>query len=230
MILFIDNDNKKIYIVAPKCGNTTIARMLNVNLHYNYKNELDKLNNPEYTKIIVVRNVVDRFLSGFYEDFFNSGKCYNNMDITFDEYLLFLYKCYKEKIPNVNNINNIPLWWGKNQVLNITNDEGNFCSHIQSQKFAISHIINSLTCNNIQIMDTNNLSSITNIKENVKVKNIPKDFDISTSYLSYMKKNNIIISSNLLTSSQINIILEMYEDDVKLIHDLQNKCFNLQNF
>ena len=39
MILFIDNDNKKIYIVAPKCGNTTIARMLNVNLHYNYKNE-----------------------------------------------------------------------------------------------------------------------------------------------------------------------------------------------
>jgi len=74
MIVFLDETNKVFYIMPPKCGTTTIAKMLNVDLHSIY--DLSNINNTEYKKVIIIRkDIVDRFLSGFYEDLFNNT-CY----------------------------------------------------------------------------------------------------------------------------------------------------------
>ena len=95
MLIFIDKENKIFYIMSPKCGTTTIANMLSVDINYKYpKEELDNLNNPEYKKIIIVRkSIIDRFLSGFYEDLFNN--------ITFKELLLVVLTIIETK-PNKN--------------------------------------------------------------------------------------------------------------------------------
>ena len=56
MLLKFDNYNKIIYIMAPKCSTTTIANMLNMDLHQPYtKEDLNNLNNLEYKKIIILR-------------------------------------------------------------------------------------------------------------------------------------------------------------------------------
>ena len=229
MLLFIDENNKICYIMAPKCGSTSIANYLNTNLHNNYEN--DQLKNDEYVKIIIIRNdIVDRFLSGFYEDLFNNT-CYNNMDVSFDDYLLFLYKCYTEKIPNVNNLSfylnkDIPVWYGNcsEQNENITDIYGNFCSHIQSQKYSINNIINHIIGENVKIIEVNDLSKLLpNIKKcNVKQKK-KYDLDLTQITLSHMKNNNIIISKESLTESQIQLILKIYEEDIVFINELTNK-------
>jgi len=241
MLLFIDNCNKIIYIMAPKCGTNSIADLLHVNIHKEYTNsELDNLNNPEYKKIIIIRKfIIDRFLSGFYEDLFNNT-CYNNMDITFNDYLLFLYKCYKDKIPNVNNMNvynglDIPIWFGNCSKVSrsITNHNGDFCSHIQSQKYSIFNIINEIKCKNIQLIELNNLSLIIPQikKKNVKKKmlKIPNNFDISNLSLAHIKRNIIIIPSNYLTTFQKQIILDMYEEDIKFFRELEEKFKYLEH-
>jgi hypothetical protein len=227
--------------MAPKCGTTTIAGMLNVHLHIEYSvSELDNLNNPEYKKIIIIRkNVIDRFLSGFYEDLFNNY-CYDNLDVTFNDYLLFLYKCFKEKIKNVNNMNvynnnlDAPVWFGNcsELTLNITDENGNFCSHIMSQKYALSYIINKINCKNVQIVELNNLSSLLNLREEneknkkIKISNIQDDFIFSKIYLSEIKKKRIIIPSNYLNKKQQKKILEMYEEDTIFFNELEKK-FNV---
>lgn len=235
MLIFIDNSNKIIYIMAPKCGTTTIANMLNVSVNHKYSNEeLDNLNNPEYKKIIIIRkSIVDRFLSGFYEDLFNNS-CYNNMDITFDNYLNFLYKCHNNKIPNVNNINiynevNIPVWFGNCSDVynNITDNNGNFCSHIMSQKYALYNIVNNIKCKNVEIIELNNLSVILPQIEKKNVKNkidkLPNGLNISDMTLSYIKSNKIIISSIFLNEKQQQIILDIYKEDIVFLNELDEK-------
>lgn len=240
MLLYIDNCKKVIYIMAPKCGTSTIAGILNIPLHIEYSvSELDNLNNPEYKKIIIIRkNVIDRFLSGFYEDLFNNT-CYKNLDVTFNDYLLFLYKCFKEKIPNVNNMNiynnnlNAPVWFGScsNLQLNITDENGDFCSHIMSQKYALSYIINKINCKNVQIVELNNLSSILNLREentkNKRIKsNIKDDLNFSETLLSCIKEEIIIISCKYLNNEHKKIILDMYEEDAIFFNELEKK-FNV---
>ena len=197
MFNFLDEINKIIYIMAPKCGTTTIASMLNVNLHT--KQDLSNINNPEYKKIIIIRkNVIDRFLSGFYEDLYNNS-CYDNCNVTFNDYLLFLYKCFQEKKPHVDNMKiytetDIPIWFGEcsGLKLNITNDKGQFISHIQSQKTAISNIVSLINnTTNVEIIELKNLSKITNnIKKNVKNKifKLSDEINFSELSLSYIKK------------------------------------------
>ena len=239
MLIFIDKGNKIIYIMSPKCGTTTIANMLNVDINYKYpKEELDNLNNPEYKKIIIIRkSIIDRFLSGFYEDLFNNT-CYNNMEITFNDYLMFLHKCYTEKIPNVDNIHiynnlNMPLWFGNCSGVyrSITDKNGNFSSHIMSQKYAICNLVNKIICNdNVQVIELNNLSSI--LPNNIEKKNVKKkieneeNINISNMTLSYIKANRIIISSKFLDEKQKEIILDMYKEDLLFIEMLEKK-FNM---
>ena len=237
MICFIDEINKIYYIMAPKCGTTTIAHMLNVDLHTEY--DLSNINNPEYKIIIIIRkNVVNRFLSGFYEDLFNNS-CYDNINVTFNDYLLFLYKCFQEKIPYVDNMKiyngqNIPIWFGNcsKKFLSITDNEGQFISHIQSQKIAIYNIvklINNKT--NVKIVELNDLSKFTNnIKKNIKNKiyELPDGInDFSKLPLSYIKKNEIIINDNLLNDKQKEIILDIYGEDLIFIKELE---VNFSNF
>lgn len=229
MLLFVDEKNKICYIMAVKCGSHTISKYLNTNLHTAYTNH--QLTNDEYTKIIIFRkDVVDRFLSGFYEDLFNNT-CYNNMDVTFNDYLLFLYKCYIEKIPNVNNLScylnkDIPVWYGNCSKVckNITNNNGIFCSHIQTQKTSIYGIVSKIGGKNVKIIELNDLSKlIPNIKSyNVKKKQ-KYDLDLTKITLSDMKKNKIIISTDCLNDSQIQLILKICEEDIKFINELIDK-------
>jgi hypothetical protein len=237
MLLYIDFINKIIYIMAPKCGSTTIAKMLNIDLHTKYSDvELENLMNPEYKKIIILRkSVVDRFLSGFYEDLFNNT-CYDNMNVTFEDYLLFLQECFEKKIPNVNKINilneeDIPVWFGNDSgyTLSITDENGDFRSHIMTQKYAIKHITDKIQCKNVQLIDLHDLSSILplnvelhNVKE--KLDNLPSEYvDISNIILSKIKSNRIIISSKLLNEEQQKIITNIYEEDLIFFKELEEK-------
>ena len=54
MIIYVDYKNNRIFILAPKCGNNTLANYLNVPLHVEYPNIIDMLNNNKFTKIIVL--------------------------------------------------------------------------------------------------------------------------------------------------------------------------------
>ncbi len=233
MLYFIDINTKTIYIMAPKCGTTSIANMLNTNiLNENTNQIMQNLNNPEYKKIIIIRrSIISRFLSGFYEDLFNNT-CYDNMNISFYDYLVFLYTCFKEKKPNVNNIIldslDYPLWFGNcsNLKLSITDSNGDFCSHIMSQTYALSNIVSVIECKNVQLIELDSLNKwIQNaIKCNVKEKNKEfKDVDFSQLSLSYIKSNKIIISKDKLGNKEIEMINEMYNEDYIFIQSLIDK-------
>jgi len=230
MIYYIDYIKKIIYIMAPKCGTTTISTYLKKSLHTKYDNNL--LFDKGYLKLVIYReNIIERFISGFYEDLFNN-LCYDNMDITFNEYLLFLYNCFKNKISNANSINidlnkNIPVWWGNcsNIFLPITNNDGSFISHIQSQKYAISKLINSFKDDNIKIIELNNINLLigSDLKCNVKNKKMYDNVNLFTIKLCELKKNKIIISPNMLNNEQKDIILQIYQEDVDFINELKFK-------
>ena len=49
------------------------------------------------------------------------------------------------------------------------------------------------------------------------------DLDLTHITLSYMKKNNILISRDCLNDSQIQLILKIYEEDILFINELTNK-------
>jgi len=231
MLYFVDSNEKKIYIMAPKCGTTTIANMLKKNI---LEENIIKqhLNDSEYIKIIIIRrSIISRFLSGFYEDLFNNT-CYDNLHISFFDYLSYLYKCFKEKKPFVNKIiiNSIeyPLWFGNcsNKKLDITDSNGEFCSHIMSQKYAISNIVNQIKCKHVQLIELDSLNKYipTATKCNIKEKNNKyKDIEFSQLSLSYIKSNNVIISKNNLGKKEIEMINEMYEEDCIFIQSLIDK-------
>jgi hypothetical protein len=206
--------------MAPKCGSTTIKNSTD-GIAVNITDE--QLNNPIYKKIIIIRkSVIDRFLSGFYEDLFNNY-CYDTMDITFNNYLLFLHKCYRQKSINVNNVDGVLVWYGNcsNVSLNITDNYGNFCSHIMSQHYAISSIINRITCKNANIIELSTLSDIVPKKYNVKVK-VDISADINTS-LSYIKATRLMISEKVLTEHQREIILDIYKEDLQFLNQLEQR-------
>jgi len=156
------------------------------------------------------------------------------MNITFDQYLMFLYNCFNKKIPDVNNINSyngldIPVWFGNcsNVKLNVTDKNGNFCSHIMSQKYCLSHIINKITCKNVFLIDIKNLSTILEektLKRNDKEK---KEYNISTLHLASIKKNKIIVSEKSLNLKQKIYIKEIYEEDIIFIKNLKEKYITI---
>ena len=227
MILFTDYSKKIVFIVPPKCGNQSIANMLNIKLHVPI--DPDLLTDETFTKLIIYRDdIIDRFLSGLNEDIL-SNSCYNTMDVTLNNYILFLYKCFNCKIPNVNNLEHylnksIPVWFGESdgELHDITDINGEFSSHIQSQSYTIIPMLDQI--NNIKIIELNDLSKITNndIKYNAKIK-CNLDIDLSKITLKYIKLNNIIIVKECLTDIHKSIILKMFNDDRVLITKLIEK-------
>jgi hypothetical protein len=228
MFLFKDDIKKHVFIMAPKCGTNTIANYLNKNILYSEHDNYSLLSNDDYKKIIIYRNdIIDRFLSGFYEDLFNNS-CYDNLEISFYDYLSCLYECFKLKISNLNNLffffkKDIPIWFGNcsNKTLTITNNKGVFCSHIGSQKYFISHLLNQIKGKNVQIIEINDLYKITNDMEKKysKEKKI-YNIDLSKIKICDMKKNSIIISKVCLHEKYKEMILEIYEEDILLINKI----------
>lgn len=236
MLIFIDNLNKYIFIASPKCGNTSMSHYLNVDLHIKYYNIEDKLNDNNYLKIIVVRDIYERFISGFNEDL-NNNDCYEDLNINFDQYLDFLKFCNDNKIKNCNNLNsyfkdlNVEIWWGQcsNKKLNITDSNGLILGHISSQKYNLENIINKIKDNNVKIIDIKDLSNyIGNIKKNNK-SDINNNYDNNTK-LSEIKKNRaFFVKSKLLTKRNINIIKHIYYEDIEFIENLNIKYNNNNN-
>ena len=230
MIIYVDNKEKTCYIMAPKCGSNTISKMLNTDLHTNYPEW--HLKNDDYRKIIIIRkDVIDRFLSGFYEDLINNN-CYDNMNITFNDYLLFLFKCYNEKIPNVNNLQEFtgedtPVWYGNCSGVykNITDENGFFCSHIMSQKYAIQNLVNNIVGKNVKIIELNDLQEIipNAIKKYAREKQLFTDIDITNFPLCDIKKQELVMSKENLNEEQKNIILKMYAEDINFFEELEDK-------
>ena len=116
MFVYTDSVKKNIFISSPKVGTTSISKYLNNQNNNEFLNN-EQLYNNDYKKYIIIKeDIIERFLSGFYEDLFNNY-CYDNIGITFHEYLLFLYNCYIKKIPNVNSLfsylgHDIRIWFG----------------------------------------------------------------------------------------------------------------------
>lgn len=113
--------------------------------------------------------------------------CYDECNITFNEYLYFLYFCYKNKQPNVNNLNiynnipDCPIWFGNCSMLtlNITDSTGQFCSHIMSQKYAIENYINIIIDKSkLNIIEINDLYKLNpnmprcNVKDKLFIKKL----------------------------------------------------------
>jgi len=122
--------------------------------------------------------------------------------------------------------NNSPVWFGNCSKVykNITDNNGHFQSHIQSQTYAISDIINSIKDNNIQLLNLNDLSKF--IKMNViKNKKDKTDYNIDISNLNmcHLKKNYILFSKKNLKTNQTEIILKMYNEDLIFINKLSSK-------
>jgi hypothetical protein len=227
MGFYIDNINKQCFIVPPKCGTTTVAKKLNLpnNKLYLDNEIIDVLKDKNYLKIIVVRDVIDRFLSGFYEDLYNN-KCYNDLDITFKEYMYFLKFCFDNKLKNINNINvyfniNKEINWGNcsNLCFPITTEQGNISGHIASQKneiFYLQTIIDD-DDNNVIIIDVMQLSSglicnYTNYND-MDIKN-----NISDIPLSEIKNKNIITKQ--ISNEIKEIINYIYKEDIDYINEL----------
>lgn len=143
MTIFIDFINNTCFILSPKCGTQTVSKYLKlpINISYNRNEIIKVLKDPEFKKIIVVRDIIDRFFSGFYEDLKNN-KCYLDLDISFYDYIKFLYFCNDNKITNVNNLNiyyenkNKLIEWGgcSGHNLPITDSSGCLSGHIIHQK------------------------------------------------------------------------------------------------
>ena len=230
MIIYIDHKNKIVFIIPPKNGNTTISSHLNISLKHKYcKEEIENcLTNDDFIKLIIIRkDIVGRFLSGFYEDLFNNH-CYNDIDISLIEYLKFLNHCFINKIPNVNNLNvflkqNKEICFGNcsKVSLPITDKNGNFMSHIQSQKYQIKKY---LTCKNIKLLEIKDINKFLNndIHKNIKLKKF-LDINLDTTKLKELKQKRLIINDETLEEEYKNIILNMYKEDIELIQYLENK-------
>ena len=231
MIVFIDYNNLFVYLTSPKCGSQSIAKMLNTDLHTSYPidEQIEVLSSDKFKKIIIYRkNIFSRFLSGFYEDLFNNN-CYDKMDITFDNYLIFLNTIFLDKNKFVNKLmddknKEIPIWFGNcsNVSLPITDCNGYFVSHIVSQKYCLTDLINLISGNNVYICELNELNKITgDIHINKKEKNNLQN--IGNMKLHKIKNDNIIIDAKALTEYQKNIINKIYEEDISFINDLETK-------
>lgn len=241
MRFFIDEPNKRCFILAPKCGNQTISQYLNLDLHIKYTSEYinEILTNDSYLKLIIIRkNIYARFLSGFYEDLFNNT-CYSNVNMTFNKYLLFLKYCFDNKIQNLNNLNcydanlDIPICFGNcsNVALPITNATGIFQSHISSQKYNISTLIYSIQGTNVKLVELGNLTNylgsdiIINKLQNKTKQEYPCEFNTFTRNVALkdMKQNRWIIPDNILNDDEKSIIYHMYQEDIEFINKLEDK-------
>jgi hypothetical protein len=233
MIIYIDHQNKRVFLTAPKCGSTTISSHLNVSLHETYSDAcmINILSNNEYLKIIVIRtDVVGRFLSGFTEDLY-SNECYANLHLTFIGYIKFLYHCYTKKIKHVNNLNvffsrDIPIYFGGNDTckLPITGENGEFVSHIQTQKYALGNLIDIITGTNVKLLNINELSRFLGNNES---KNVKRKFESNSCadmlYLCDLKRIGSMVSKKMLSAECYRMILDMCKDDLEFIKNLEKK-------
>jgi hypothetical protein len=235
MTIFIDYSGKRCFILSPKCGTQTLSKFLNLplDIQYNGAELSDVLNDKTYKKIVVVRDHIERFLSGFYEDLKNNS-CYLNLDIPFIDYIKFLYYCHNNKIPNVINTNvynkdyNFIVEWGacSGKKLSITDENGKLSGHIISQIQHIKPPIDLLNDDDdVEVINMSELSKITNIHENSKSYLTSEELNYNyNTLLSDIKKNQIYPNSDKMINSKIRKMLDsIYAEDIEYINKIKQK-------
>jgi hypothetical protein len=242
MIVYIDYKKKRIFITSPKCGNNTIAAYLKCDLHMKYNDDEmnDAFKNKEFEKILIIRNPYERFLSGFYEDLLNNT-CYNDINITFKEYLRFLNYCHNNKIQNVNNLNIFykeieqKVWWGECSGLKlpITDDNGCISGHIRNQSHYIKKYLDLFTIGEIRVIDIYELSNILQETEIKNKKTYSKNAIENGTKLCDLKLRNFKQNPNYRTNYKllydeeiIDIIKNIYKDDFAFINNLNKNGYN----
>lgn len=240
MTIFIDFINSRCFILSPKCGTQTLSKYLKIPINMSYEKSeiLNILKDKSFKKIIVVRDVIDRFFSGFYEDLKNN-KCYLDMNLSFFEYIKFICYCHDNKIKNVNNTsiyypdNNNLIYWGGCSRLNlpITDSSGNLSGHIISQKIHLRSCVDLLEPDdNVEIIDITELTKITNIQENVKSYTEEDNKYNYDTLISDLKKAKIYPKKEYMLNKVItNIINHIYISDIIYIKSIKNKFKNTVN-
>jgi len=240
MTIFVDFVNSKCFILSPKCGTQTLSKYLKIpiNISYEQSEILNILKDKSFKKIIVVRDVIDRFFSGFYEDL-KHNDCYLDLNISFFDYIKFICYCHDNKIKNINNISiyypdkNNSIYWGacSGLKLPVTDSSGKLSGHIISQKIHLSYCVDLLEPDdNVEIIDISELSKITNIQENVKhYTEEDKKYNYDT-LISDLKKANIYPKKEYMLNNIItNIINHIYISDIIYIESIKNKFKNTVN-
>jgi hypothetical protein len=230
MTIYVDYINKNCFIVSPKCGTQSISNYSNTPLNITYTSEeIERvLKDSKMKKIIVTRDIISRFVSGFYEDLHNND-CYLNLNISFFDYIIFIFYCYENKIKNVNNLNvfyrnkNNLIEWGQcsSEYLPITDSSGNISGHIVHQGSHIEPIMNMLDKNdNVEVIDISELNKFIETHKNQKLYNTNinnKNYNFNT-LLSELKKDNVSPSKEKMINPLIeNIINHIYQSDYELI-------------
>jgi hypothetical protein len=239
-MIFIDYNKKRVFILAAKCGNHTISDYLNCGLQGSFdQTEISSaLGNKDFKKIFVIRNPYVRFLSGFYEDLGNND-CYNNIDVSFKQYVQFLYYCHCNKIANVNNLNvyfpnnNQEIYWGGNLDLQlpITDVNGTITGHIEKQTQFIKFFFDLFQIKDIKVIDVCELSDTLGLKSSSEIKNT-KTYTLGNVTnqikLSDLKKNpELRVNHKLLYDKEIISILDViYKDDFDFIKYLNRNGYN----
>jgi len=224
---------RQIFITAPKCGSTTIRNFVDNNkieCHNNAKNIYEECKNPENTKIFIIReDVVSRFLSGLYEDFFSyDAFFYKNLDIRIYDFIDFLYECYKQKRCNVNVINigdkSYPIGSGDpTKPSDITDHRGIFTGHIQPQHALLSYYEHAMGDEkNTYILNLNDIGVFFNSSVGNSHKT-RKSTDISMKKLTIKNiiAQVILPDETMYSSDYISKIKEMYECDNEYIEYLK---------
>ena len=82
MPIYIDYMENRCFILYPKCGTQTISKYLKIPISISYDRDeiIEILKDKDFRKIIVIRDVYDRFFSGFYEDLKD-----NNLNVYFKD-------------------------------------------------------------------------------------------------------------------------------------------------
>lgn len=232
MPIFVCHLKKIVVITSPKCGSTSLRECFENIEHYE-ENKILQLLNEYKIYIVYNENIKRRFLSGFYEDLINNS-CYDEMNISFSDYIDILYNIHLNKTKNVNKIqhNNkeYDIWWGEcsNNKSNITNENGVFVSHIQTQKYSTINYSNIFEENhNVELLKLKDISFLTNnIHKNKSEKKhdfLIEKLDITNILLKDIKKNVLIHTQNIFSEEIEKKIIEMYEEDEEYIYFLKLK-------
>lgn len=249
MTIFIDYINNICFITSPKCGTQSLSKFLRLPLNIEYSSTEVKhvLKDPEFKKIIIIRDIFDRFFSGFYEDLKNND-CYNSLNISFFEYIKLIYYCHDNCIKNVWNINvyypdmDKVIEWGNcsGQRLPITNNSGKLSGHIVHQKTHIKKYVDLIDKHdkNVEVIDINDLCKFTLVHENSKAYSVTKEgkeikkIDDKLNYDSLLcdiKKSNIFPDKTYMINKKItNILNHIYTEDNEYIEYVKNMFIPLK--
>jgi len=240
MIIYIDYRKKEVFIVPPKCGNNIISTYLNlkINKKYTHKNIMYVLTNNNFKKIIIYRDIYDRFLSGFYEDLINNS-CYLDIDLNFLEYCEFLEYCINNNIKNVSNLNvkyynlDKKIWWGEcgAQNYNIINNKGYIDGHMISQENCIKIYVDILIrrkSTNVYLLNIKDINKYLGINIYKYQKNYMINDDINFKTPIYiLKTNRLFPTREIMINDKVKSIIDnLYNSDFIFLDNLKKK-FNI---